>query len=911
MDLGVVNGKANLMKKATFIMKETRRSLINVNNAISIQKDFKAYEDKAEKYEAGNDNKKILGVETIKGDFFSTQRNISRKETNCSHKNFISFSNNLNSNTFNYTGKLRFQTSIESKSMSNNINGNTNDNLDDNNYKNNNSVKGNKLILDKNNNVDNFINENVQNDVINDFSSISSRPNTNYFSNKNKKSLNITNSAFTNFNLTNNNFYMNKHNNQLSLSTKTNYNNFLSKNKINNGFIQHQQYKEDNEEVKNISLNKAQKDNDVRVLISPCTNLAYNYFQKRKKTEDEIALKYNKDLQTLKKYETLRENFFRNNNSIKNDSSTDEDLTEFIHNIRGSNINKLKNTPIKENINNNFNKTSSGLNTLKSINEIDETKKKSTNLNKLSPNNNIIVRESKASLNNFGCESSISIGHKQNTIEKDERSKINFSMDFLKNKKQLNCENIIIIESNEDEYPSHRNLKNNNIINKINNQNEQQEGIKSSKVKIDIRFEKKLKSEKNLPSSFISRCETRQGKIENLIKAESDSIENFEENKIKKHKKRDFINKDPLAKQNEHFYKNDIACNDNNQNQLNKNKNNNLNLILNNELNHITASNSNKRPGTNNFNSIKSIISAKNSKKIQNSNQEDNKNYYAVNDEYNLNSINGNQRKSDRQNIITNLKSKSNIKNKTSLIIDTADLNPFHPINHNINNNQNTNNYFFNLSNKQRWDNLSENHANPKTHRSSVTSNILLNSISKIELKTNKITKSISKNIQKYKSIQEISATKKEEPQEQKYLKISKKPRAAKLKMLMISSSVDEKRKNFSNLSKNTQSLLKIADFIEGMNEKVVLEFKSDIEKQNKKSALKNGLLNLNEIMGKKYENILKGNDVLENLTVKTRKLENSIFNTRSKFEQKYFTEEQKKNFQKKGNSKVKKNDVG
>jgi hypothetical protein len=191
----------------------------------------------------------------------------------------------------------------------------------------------------------------------------------------------------------------------------------------------------------------------------------------------------------------------------------------------------------------------------------------------------------------------------------------------------------------------------------------------------------------------------------------------------------------------------------------------------------------------------------------------------------------------------------------------------------------------------RKFESLKENLNSPFSNNT--PSNLLINSVKNIENNTHKITKSLSKNIEKYKTIKQLEK-KKEDSDEQTYLTINKKEKVTRKRNFIILSSVEERKSNFTNLSENRRSLLKMADFIEGMNDKIVLELKTQIEGQYKKAAQMNGLININELMEKKYSKILNNRNVLTKMTIEAKKLENTILNTRSKIENKYFTTQER-----------------
>lgn len=194
--------------------------------------------------------------------------------------------------------------------------------------------------------------------------------------------------------------------------------------------------------------------------------------------------------------------------------------------------------------------------------------------------------------------------------------------------------------------------------------------------------------------------------------------------------------------------------------------------------------------------------------------------------------------------------------------------------------------YSMNIENKKNLELKRQTLFTPES-KSSLSPEILMKSINRIQNKTKKITKSLSKNMNNYKLKQE--AKQKEEIDERVLLKLKKKPRTANNRVVLISSSVEEKRKNFSNLSENRKSLLEIAEFIESMNDKIVFELKDDVEKRYKLSAMKNGLVNVRELYHNKYSKLFKNSSVLDDMTLKTKQLENKMLKIRSHIEEKYF----------------------
>lgn len=179
-----------------------------------------------------------------------------------------------------------------------------------------------------------------------------------------------------------------------------------------------------------------------------------------------------------------------------------------------------------------------------------------------------------------------------------------------------------------------------------------------------------------------------------------------------------------------------------------------------------------------------------------------------------------------------------------------------------------------------------------QSQKTSINPHNFIRSINNIEQKTQKITKSFSNNFTKYKNIENVKG--KNEDDENIYLKLPKKSNKIKKKVFMVSSSVEEQRKNFTHLSENKKNLLQIADFIESMNDKIIVNLKDDLERQYKKSAEKIGLIDLSEIMKNKLSSIFKRENKLYDLIIKSKQMKNSLLNTMGNIERKYLDKKQK-----------------
>ena len=81
------------------------------------------------------------------------------------------------------------------------------------------------------------------------------------------------------------------------------------------------------------------------------------------------------------------------------------------------------------------------------------------------------------------------------------------------------------------------------------------------------------------------------------------------------------------------------------------------------------------------------------------------------------------------------------------------------------------------------------------------------------------------------------------------------------------------------------------------MNDKIVYNLRDQITKQYEASAMKTKLIKIDELIKNKYSNFMENNNKLFNISLKRKKLENSVRSTRFNFE---------KNFMNKDNQKTK-----
>jgi len=902
MDLGILGGKIKIQRRMTMIRKESQKSIDNnesydrnKNNEVNKRRKNSSIDYEANFKDTGNENmwnkfrKDVTtgNISNFQPRFQNSQKNFWRKDSNFSNKNNIHILNNdlkVNAAANLDSDRVKKKSNIESKRI--------------NNYKFKNSSNSNsRPSPNRNNNKEAYFNN--ENNEAKAILNISSNTNKNNFYNWNnfikKNSLNISDRTFSSMNVRK----LNLNNKRDTFTTNENYNKFLSNEKPQ---------QEQEEETLKLTITKDEAENKTFSRLfrtAKINNEIYNSFRLRK-TREEVSLKHDKNLRTDKKYDNLKEKYFSKNNSIRKDSIANEDLNNFFDckKVIEIEIHEKNNNSNTINIKKNLNKTGGYFSTFNQNAKKSEAKLQSVTIpiknikKQFSSNSNIIFnREILKSTNNFSPTQSRK--HKtQNESSReaiDERLKNNFSTNAkIKPNSLINNNNNIKIIENSEEYSSFINNNNVNINYNPKTQKEKKEQLKSfkrTKAQFDLRTEKKNKKGENLPQAFISRSEKRLSNIENQMKLELNMKENAEENttKIKKDKK--FNRYLCVEKPNEYsqgFDKND--------------------------LNTVASASSKKKTCTRDINNIyrkKPTLNRINNR-YNNLVGDVNINYLRHNIFYNdninnyknqINSIDENQNENETQKNKTTsckLNTKITINKKTDLMIDTGNLNSLKHNNLSINND-----LFFNTANtnNHHLEKLRETLVTPQTQKSSsITSNVLLNSINRIETKTNKITKSLSKHVQKYQSVHELSAAKIDILQDKNYLTIIKKPKTSRPRIIMISSSVEEKRKNFTNLSENRRSLLKIGDFIETMNDKIALNFKSDIEREYKKSAMKNGLVDLNEILDKKYQKIMQNSDVLENISIKTKRLENSIFSTRNKIEKKYFTEEGRKNQKNKKN---------
>ena len=82
------------------------------------------------------------------------------------------------------------------------------------------------------------------------------------------------------------------------------------------------------------------------------------------------------------------------------------------------------------------------------------------------------------------------------------------------------------------------------------------------------------------------------------------------------------------------------------------------------------------------------------------------------------------------------------------------------------------------------------------------------------------------------------------------------------------------------------------------MNDEIVLNLKNNLEELYRKSAMKNGLIDLTEIMDEKLAKIFKGKNYIDDIIIKSVQMRNGILRKKNEMDKKYLT----KNNKKKGN---------
>lgn len=661
-------------------------------------------------------------------------------------------------------------------------------------------------------------------------------------------------------------------NNQSSfIGVRTNYNKFILNNKtdqnsnlLKNTFKDISSYN---------SKNKQTLDEYSTIKITECSVNPFwsSPLIHKKLTENEIALKYNRDLRIQKKYETLKENFLSNRIKLQEDnSSSEEEMKIKYKDYQGKK--KLKKDPKKFTIScdskDKIKKNPESAIQKDSIHKKDSIISNHTStFNKLTTFNKTMKPSKTNKMNiteyDINQNSNVNIKASQNK-EKEEKSQFNFTSNMFF-KKNSTIKNIGYNSNNinQPDITANNNSKIKiieNLYEKVTDDKKQNryENLKHSKKKSDFNSTINQSLENIKTSPFRHNFEKQNSSIIRLVKTDKErskyeQVEN--EVKIKNIRTIQNINHEG----NENFYsKNNNFCH--NVNQIENNNITNV-KIHNKEYLISTISES---PRTNRgF-----------GKKVKNEPDSIKNNVFDI--------------YKDKEEIV---KSKSNLNKFNTIGSENIELDS---------------NYFnIDIASKHRCESIRDKLITPFSQRSSVASTILINKISNIECRTNKIKRTFKENIQGYKKIEELDKEK-APPLEHKVLRVSKKPKTARTNVVMIPSSVEEKRKNFVNLSENRRNLLKMADFIENMNDKLVLKLKDEIEVQYYKHAMKNGLVELDDILEKKYEKVVKHNGILESMTLKTRRLENSIFNTRTKIEEKHFTKNERDAMNKKNNVKIK-----
>jgi len=587
---------------------------------------------------------------------------------------------------------------------------------------------------------------------------------------------------------------------------------------------------------------------------------------------------FTKDKLMLNKYNTLKENFVLQRIPKENDSSYEQ--TE----------NKILNKHLKkEKILRNF------------FNE-EKSKKKSYLMNKqIDMANSEELKKEKFTNNSHQFLSKNSpLKEKQNTF-------INEKIEAIPNKFNGNSQKINIYEKNKNfefnsnqiqpnqienekniklfysSNPNHHLKKNinrfdKNIENKIID--EEKENISKNKFEFKSKLKESLK--KDHPSAFLIRSKERRENIEKFFKSDLHEFRTEKETKNIVNRKLNSADGIKLFHNNQLIESNKLRP----KTMQNWEK-------INNQLRSVNKS----RPRTTqNWEKVNNQLRSSNKTRPKttqilnlNNNQLRSPNKSRPRTTHNLDKNFLIIKNSPKNNILKDFnRMKSNLNLKIDMKADEE------PINQQI--------FGIDEKNRERLNNIRVDMMTPQSNKSSLSSKILLNSITKIEKKTNKITKILTKKIENYKSFKEIKAFK-ILADEVKNLPVAKKPKSARHDII-IASSVEEKKKNFINLSENRRNLLKIADFIEGMNEKIILKFKNEIEQQYNKSALKNGLISIDEVLEKKFSKILKNGNELEEITIKKKRMENSLINARAKIEEKYFTTEERENFKLKYNEK-------
>jgi hypothetical protein len=167
-----------------------------------------------------------------------------------------------------------------------------------------------------------------------------------------------------------------------------------------------------------------------------------------------------------------------------------------------------------------------------------------------------------------------------------------------------------------------------------------------------------------------------------------------------------------------------------------------------------------------------------------------------------------------------------------------------------------------------------------------------IRSISNIQNKTKNIAKLYNKKIKNYKN--PVNIVKNVEDEHDIYLKIPKKSKLLRNKVVMVSSCVEEHRKNYTNLSENKRQLLEIVDFINAMNDEKALNLKENLLLLYKNSEKKNGLIELPELMKEKMKLIFKGENNLNDIILKNKQMKNDLLITRREIKNKYFKNDKK-----------------
>jgi len=648
---------------------------------------------------------------------------------------------------------------------------------------------------------------------------LSIKTNSNFFSYSNKNSGNIqriSNLHVSNFNNSNeNNFYpIDKRN--------TNFSKFLIKNKDNLSIDSYDKIPKLTKDVIG-ELNNNIKQRDIHTSTM-------------KKKNINLAI-FNKDKIMLKRYESLKENFFNENYNKNSDSSSEEKEKRFKNSIKtAKNMKKL----FKENKNFLAKKPLNSYGIEPCVNKFEskiiteENKKHLKTKYNDSTHDTIISKEKNQKKND-------TLTNRDNDKFENSESKISGKFKInqenkIINNQFINMQRIEKFQRNRKSYTADNfNNSRNTDIKKINiedtifNDNKQKSEKKNRK-KFEMLFQIKENQKKKTPSALLE-LERHQINIktnESLLKDTFKTVNNQKETK------RRIIETGKSSLNHFQYF-----CSDDNNSKQD---------IF-----------SNKRPSTNHF-----------SKNIQHIKKQEIYDYQSQTGQINT--------------------TKSRSLNPSAIKNENKEINLY---------------YQNDTANNKKFDNMRNCLYTPFSNNSSTKSNLLINSISNIEKKTKNINRSLNKNIKKYRNLDELSK-KKEIPPEQKCLKLIKNPKSLRRKIVMIPSSVEEKKKNLINLSENTRSLLKMADFIESMNNKIVLKLKNEIESQYRKAALKNGLINLNEILQNKYSKIENRKNNLKNITIETRRLENSILNTRNKIEEKHFSIKERENLNLKNNVKIK-----